>query len=438
MDRTEEKIIRIIEENRDRIIAFGDDIYRHAELGYKEVRTARKFREFIGPLTGNYTEGLAVTGAKAYINQEKKDVFSLALLGELDALRIPGHPFADPETGAAHCCGHNIQLAAVAGAALALTDSEVREKLGGQLIFMSAPAEEYGELEFKNSLMEEGTIRYGGGKAELIRIGAFDDVDCALASHTGFEGIRIGGGTSNGFVSKVIRVKGRAAHAAGARADGINALHAASLGLQALSYNQDTFRDEDTVRIHSIMTKGGDLVNVVPDDVVLETLCRAKTLAAVRDASEKTDRSFLAGARALGAGCRIETMPGYLPCLPEQVPEEVEEAVREACPGLDVTVLPPDSHTPISTDVGDLQHLLPVITIRTGGCIGGLHQTDFAIADPDGAYVLTAKLLALSAYRLLKDGAAAGRRVKAGYRSVFPDRAAYTACLEELRGVTEL
>ena len=98
MDQAEKRIIEIIEKNRSRIIAFGDDIYRHAELGYKEIRTAEKFRAFIEPLTQNYTDGLAITGAKAYINRDKRDVFSLALIGELDALRIPNHAFANPET----------------------------------------------------------------------------------------------------------------------------------------------------------------------------------------------------------------------------------------------------------------------------------------------------------------------------------------------------
>lgn len=59
---------------------------------------------------------------------------------------------------------------------------------------------------------------------------------------------------------------------------GVNALSAASLGLQALALNRETFRDEDCVRVHPILTKGGDLVNVVPNEAVLETLVRGKTL----------------------------------------------------------------------------------------------------------------------------------------------------------------
>lgn len=43
LDETEQKIINIIDSHRDQIIDFAKDIYTHAELGYKEFRTAEKF-----------------------------------------------------------------------------------------------------------------------------------------------------------------------------------------------------------------------------------------------------------------------------------------------------------------------------------------------------------------------------------------------------------
>ena len=52
---------------------------------------------------------------------------------------------------------------------------------------------------------------------------------------------------------------------------------------------RETFRDKDTVRVHPIMTKGGDLVNVIPNEAVIETLVRANNTEASLDASEKTD-----------------------------------------------------------------------------------------------------------------------------------------------------
>ena len=156
MDKIEEKIIKIIDDNKEKLIAFARDIYTHAELGYKEFRTASKFSDELKALGLETKEGLAVTGVKGYLNQDKKENVSLALIGELDALRIPEHKYANAQTQGAHCCGHHSQLAGVVGAAIALADHEVASSLDGQVVFFAVPAEEYGEIEFKNQLKNEG------------------------------------------------------------------------------------------------------------------------------------------------------------------------------------------------------------------------------------------------------------------------------------------
>ena len=430
MDQTEKLIIDIIDQHRDEIIEFARDIYTHAELGYKEFRTSQKFVNKMKEL-GLHTEtGFAITGVKAYLNEEKKENASLALLGELDALRIPEHAYVNPETDAAHCCGHHAQMAGIFGAALALTVPEIAEKLGGQVVFFATPAEEYGEIEFKNQLREQGKIRYGGGKCELIRTGAFDDIDLCLAHHIqpGDE-LQVGSGTGNGFVSKVIRYLGKAAHAAGAPDKGVNALSAASLGLQALGLNRETFRDEDCVRVHPIITKGGNLVNVIPDEIVIETLVRAKTIEAFTDAAKKTDRSFQAGAVAMGAKVEITTLPGYLPTLAEQALPELKRAAELAAP--EVPVREAAGHSGGSTDVGDVQHLMPVYTFNTGGVKGGLHQINFEVTNEEEAYIDTAKMFALAAYGLLKEKAARSKELVKNYKPVFKDSAEYTKFMEQ-------
>jgi amidohydrolase len=329
-------------------------------------------------------------------------------------------------------------MAGLMGAAIALSDPEVAAALDGQVIFFATPAEEYGELEFKNQLMEEGKIAYGGGKCELLRIGAFDDVDVAVTHHISMEpGIQMGSGSGNGFVSKVITLHGKAAHAAAAPEEGVNALSAASLGLQALGLNRETFRDQDCVRVHPILTRGGDLVNVVPETAVLETLVRAKNLEAIEDASKKTDRSFRAGALALGAGLTIETMPGYLPTLPQDTPKEIADAVSQVFRGKPIRSIPLDSHKGSSTDVGDVQHLLPVFTFNTGGAKGGLHSSAFEIIDEENAYLDTAKIFAIYAYELLKNGAELAHQQVANYTPRFADRKAYVDYLEGFRGRQE-
>ena len=66
----------------------------------------------------------------------------------------------------------------------------------------------------------------------------------------------------------------------------------------------------------------------MPDEVVVETLVRAKTIEAFTDAAKKTDRSFHAGATAMGAKVEITTLPGYLPTLAEEALPELKRAAR--------------------------------------------------------------------------------------------------------------
>jgi amidohydrolase len=431
MDAIEAGILKKIDENREAITAFGRDLYTHAELGFKEFRTAGKFVEQLRALNLPVVEtGLALTGVKGYLKPRGPGL-TLALIGELDALRIPSHRYANPETQAAHCCGHHAQLTGVIGAAAALADPAVREALGGNVVFFAVPAEEYGEIAFKNQLKEEGKIRYGGGKSELIRIGAFDDITLSIVHHSSGEGISVGNGSSNGFVSKVIRILGRAAHAAAAPHLGINALNAAALGHTALQYQRETFRDEDHVRVHPIITKGGDLVNVIPDEVVLEALVRGRNTGAILDADRKTSRAYKAGAEALGAGYEIETMPGYLPQIPGEADSALVEAVKLAAPGKEFKLIDASYHGGGSTDVGDLQHIQPVLTFQTGGVAGTFHGSDFDITDEDEAYILTAKIFALGAYRLLKDNAVRAKEAVERRRPVFT-KESYIEFMESL------
>ncbi len=416
MDQTEKRILEIIEQNKEKILGFGRDIHSHAEMGYKETRTSEKFAQALEELGLNATRQLAITGVKSILKSENGENLCVALIGEFDALMIPENATCNPETGAAHCCGHDAQLTGVLGAAMALADPEVRKFLQGDVCFFGVPSEEYGEVEFKDTLMQQGKIRYGGGKSELIRIGAFDDIDLCIAHHSGNVPLSVGSGTNSGFVSKVVRIKGRASHAAGSPEKGINALNAATLGLSAMSMVRETFRDEDHVRMHAIMTKGGDLVNVIPNNVVLEGLVRAMTMESVREMEVRFDRAFTGGAVSMGAGVEISTRPGYLPCIPLEDNSILLEAAKVAAPDIQAFETPLSSHGGGSTDVGDVQHIMPVLQFRTGGFTGVTHGADFTVVDEELYYILTAKMFALATYRLLRDNAQRAKGIVNNYK----------------------
>ena len=146
----------------------------------------------------------------------KTDGPTFALLGELDGLVVAGHPVADPQTGAAHACGHNAQVAGMLGAAMGLVGAKAFEHLAGRVVFFAVPAEEYGDVAWRVEQARAGKLEFLGGKPELLRLGHFDDVDMAMMIHlTPQREYRKAGvaASNNGCIVKTVRYIGRASHA---------------------------------------------------------------------------------------------------------------------------------------------------------------------------------------------------------------------------------
>jgi amidohydrolase len=409
-----QRVYEAIDRRGQDIIRIGETIRGHPELGFKEVKTAAVVAETLRGLGLTPKTGLALTGVRADAAGGKGDGPTFAVLGELDALVVSGHPQADPVTGAAHACGHNAQVAGMLGAAMGLMESHALDHLAGTVVFFAVPAEEYGDIAWRVDQARAGKLEFLGGKPELLRLGHFDDVDLSMMIHTtprpeeGKAGVPA---SNNGCVVKTVRYVGKAAHAGGTPHLGINALYAAQIGLMAINALRETFRDEDTIRVHPIITHGGSQVNVIPADVRIETYVRGRTVPAILDANAKVDRAFRAGALAMGAQVEIETLPGYLPmrCDPNMTALFKDNATalvgaehyREV------------GHRTGSTDMGDLSHVMPILHPYMGGARGSGHAADYEIADTTLAYVAPAKALAAMVIDLLGDGAAKGREIVA-------------------------
>ena len=417
MDAIERAIVQNIEDHREEIIEIGRHIFAHAELGYKEFQTSELFCRYMEKLGIPVERGLAITGAKGYLGGKGRPGITVALVGELDALPIQDSPYTNPETGAAHCCGHNAQMAAMIGAAYGLCSQTVQEAMDGNIVFFAVPAEEFVEIEFKNDLMKQGKIRYGGGKSELIRLGAFDDIDIAVGHHVvAGADIRILNNPSNGFLNKIVRYTGHAAHAAESPYLGVDALNAAALAIQAVNMQQETYRDCDSVRVHGFISQGGEAMNIIADHTTMEYSMRANNIPAIENANEKFDRSVRAGAVATGCGAEIITMPGYLPTVPVKDIRAVEEAVEELADGYQVWPYDPSYIQGGSTDFGDVSELLPLLQFHTGGFEGTLHDKGMHPVDEDAAYILPAKLFALTAYKLLKNKGEYAEQLLKGFK----------------------
>src|SRR5438067_3481678 len=422
-----QRVYQAIDKRSQEIVGLGEQIRKNPELGFKEVKTARLVEETFSRLGLSAKSGLALTGVRADVAGRAGDGPTFALLGELDGLVVTGHPVADPQTGAAHACGHNAQVAGLLGAAMGLLDARAFEHLAGRAVFFAVPAEEYGDIEWRVAQARAGRLEFLGGKPELLRLGHFDDVDMAMMIHMtsrpedGKTGVP---GSNNGCIVKTVRYLGRASHAGGAPHMGVNALYAAQIGLAAINAIRETFRDEDTIRVHPIITHGGSQVNVIPGEVRLETYVRGRTVEAILDANVKVDRALRAGALALGAKVEIETLPGYMPMTCDPI---MARHFRD-----DVTGLFGEEnyrqigHRTGSTDMGDLSQVMPILHPYIGGAKGTGHGADFAIVDKPLAYLGPAKALAAMVVDLMWDRAAGAREVLAKAKPPMT-RASYLA-----------
>ncbi len=416
---------------REEIIALARRIYADPEIGFREYNTSAIVQQAFDRLGVPYQTGLGITGVKGELRGGSEGP-SVAILGELDALIVPDHIHAHAERQTAHACGHNGQIASMIGATIGLQAGGVLEALSGRIVPMAVPAEECIDVAGRLDLKRQGAIEFIVGKPELIRQGAFDDVDMAMMVHataTPSDG-RFGFSRSNnGAIIKQVRFLGRAAHAGGAPHRGINALRAAMLALAGIDAQRETFRDDDTVRVHPIITEGGRSASIIPADVRMETFVRAKTLEAIEDANLKVDRALRGGAIAMGARVEITTVPGYMPMTQDQGLVALFRANATALVGAEN--IGEIGHRTGSTDMGDVSLIMPVVHPYAGGASGTAHGADFQIVDYDNVVINAAKAMAMTTIDLLSGGATEAMRIKQEFRPRF-SKDSYLAAIRAL------
>lgn len=397
-------------------------IWANPETGYKEFKTnaymAEKFRSLGYTLT--LAEG--ITGFVTEYDTGKAGP-TVLVLGELDSVICPDHPECDKETGAVHSCGHNAQCAALLGIAAALKEEGVLSGLCGKIRLCAVPAEELLEIEYRTELRNKGIIKFFGGKSEFLSRGLFDGVDIAFMVHTGSRFmIRRG---SVGCIAKRIIYKGKAAHAGGEPEAGINALYAASCGLNAVNAIRETFIDEEYIRVHPIITSGGSMVNAIPGTATLESYIRGKTYEAMVRENKKVNRAFIGAALSLGANVEIVDSPGYSPLNNDfNMMLLAKEAIELALPGTPYVFLE-DNFSKGSTDMGDLSCIMPVVHPYAAGYVGTGHGSDFYIADPYAACVDSARWQLGMLKLLLENGAERAKAIIKDFTPLFKSKEDY-------------
>ncbi|MDY4585540.1 MAG: amidohydrolase [Oscillospiraceae bacterium] len=383
-------------------------IEKFEALGYKLVRADQDPKH--GKIPGFYTD--VDTGRPGP---------TLCIMGELDALDIANHP--ESVNGMCHSCGHNAQAATMLGLAATLkTDPSILDGLSGKIRLMLVPAEEMIQLAFRSNLIKEGTISYMGGKVEFLHRGYFDGVDLALMVHSGNLGDKYDfscGQGNNGCMAKVITYKGKSSHAGGAPHEGINAQYAAMLGLQACNDLRETLQEKDTIRFHPIMKGVNCAVNIIPDEMVIESYVRGSNIEAMKRENKKFNRALAGAAAAIGCELHIDDKPGYSPEIHDVAYMQLVEEVCKDLAGADRVNFEYDSWSTGSSDFGDLTCVMPGIQFTSAGASGTAHGINYYLTDPERLLINSIKAQLLVADKLLKDDAAKAKEIVANYKAPY-------------------
>lgn len=134
---------------------------------------------------------------------------------------------------------------------------------------------------------------------------------------------------------------------------------------------------------------------------------------AILSASQDTDRACKGAAQMVGAEVNIETTAGYLPLKQDYLLGEVFREV--SLEFMDDAVIHSGVDMTGSSDIGDVSQIIPTIQPSIGGFAGQLHSKEFKEVCEDTAYLLPAKIMAITAYRLIENKCKRGKEIKSSF-----------------------
>lgn len=328
------------------LIELSEALHADPEVAWQEHRSARRVATVLSAHDFAVTEkylGLQT----AFLASSGSGPTRIGLCAEYDAL-----------PGLGHACGHNLIAAISAGAAIALM--AVASQLQLTVEVVGTPA-------------EEG----GGGKIELLDRGAFLGLDLAMMAHPA--PVDAAQARPYAVSHSHIRYRGKAAHAASFPELGVNAADAFTIAQVAIGLLRQQF--PSSVRVHGVVTNGGQAPNAIPELTDGSWYVRADTLDELATTEARVRRCFEAGALATGAELSI---------TPQSKPysDFRTDSAALACYRANAEVLgrvfpesdPATRMNRASTDMGNVSHVVPAIHPYIGlGCFPVVnHQPEFA------------------------------------------------------------
>jgi amidohydrolase len=362
-----------IDAEAEALLSLSHRIHDHPETAFNEVQASTWLTEFLEQRGFAVTRGLGSLPT-AFRATAGEDAPRVAVCAEYDAL-----------PGIGHGCGHNIIASTAAGAGIGVR--AVLGELAGSLQVIGCPAEEV-----------------YGGKAIMIREGAFDGLDAAIMTHPGTRDAVI----AKALACAELKVEyfGREAHAAAQPERGVNALEALIIAFNSINALRQHIRR--TARVHGIITDGGQAPNIVPGYAAGSFLVRAEDDDYLQELKAKVAACFEAGATATGARLQLTWNPNEYCAMQTNMAVAARHRENLRALGRDV----PDDERPQplgSTDMGNVSKVVPAIhpAIAIAPPDVNGHSPEFAryaASDSGDRAVLDgAKALAMTAIDILAD-----------------------------------
>ena len=420
-----------IDAKQEELAALSKKVWDNPEVGFEEVKACKWFAEFLEK------EGFQVETGYAGVPTAIRAVWGsgkpvIGLLGEYDALPSLSQKVStvkEPvEEGApGQGCGHNLLGTCHLAAALGIKKELEENKLPGTVIFFGCPAEE--KLT---------------GKPFMAREGAFKELDFALAWHPNAMNV-ITTGTCTAMNSAKFHFKGVTAHAGGDPHNGRSALDAAEL----MNVGAQFLREHVTsdVRIHYSFTEAGGAPNIVPDRASVWYFVRALDRQTVEDVYARLVRIAKGAAMMTDTEVTEEFLGGCYNTLQNKVLVNVIHESMKEVPlpawtqeekdfAAELDKVTPNYANLVaagavregehlayqveeiqtadnfgSTDVGDVEHIVPAAMFMTGtynlGAPGHSWQITACSGNSMGmkGMLYGAKVMALSALKVAEDPA---------------------------------
>jgi amidohydrolase len=356
-----EQLTRHVDHARQPLVELSHAVHGDAELAYEEYTSADRVADALDGQGFHVEHGVAGLDT-AFVAEAGSGPLTVAICAEYDAL-----------PGMGHACGHNVIAAAAVGAGRAL--AEVADDLGITVRVVGTPA-------------EEG----GGGKIHLLEHGVFADVHAAMMVHPApYEAT---GMPCLARQKLQVSYRGRAAHASGYPHLGVNAADAFTVAQVSIGLLRQHITGGD--RIHGVVTRAGEVPNVIPDRAEGTWYVRAPDLDRLAELEPRVERCFEAGALATGAELEIDRPSGAysqfeadveLAALYRQQAEEVGRVFDPPAPGALFS-----GSTDMANVSLEVPTIHPMVAIESHGAVN--HQPEFAAA-----------CVRASADRAVRDGA---------------------------------